>query len=55
MSRYNIKYVYGRYEIHDSFNDHKICYSYTQEDATRITKAMNEQHEADSKKESKDT
>jgi len=51
MSRYNVKYIYGRYEIQDRFNDHCIGYSYRQEDAQLVCNAMNKQYETDTKSE----
>jgi len=51
MNRYTGQFIYGRYEIRDSIDDHRICYCDKQEDAKRIIEAMNEQWEIDKIKE----
>lgn len=48
--RYNVRYIYGRYEIQDSFNDHVVCYVYRSENAEEICRAMNIVYEEDMKK-----
>jgi len=45
--RYTSKMNYGRYEIIDTSNDHRICYCEMSEDCIRIVNAMNEQYEKD--------
>jgi len=45
--RYIVKYIYGRYEIHDNFTDTCICHVYTSEQAGLVCNAMNEQYARD--------
>ena len=39
--RYAVKYIYGRYEVRDSINDHVVCYAYKSEYADIVCQAMN--------------
>lgn len=39
--RYCTKYVYGRYELHDNLTNRVICFSYTDENAEIVCRAMN--------------
>ena len=40
--RYDVKYMYGRYEIRDIATDNALCVCYSSENASIVCEAMNQ-------------
>ena len=40
--KYNVKYIYGRYEIQNVSTDYSICTCYSSENASIVCEAMNQ-------------
>ena len=49
--RYNVKCIYGRYEVRDVFTDHSICFCYSSENALIVCGAMDALYDKDIVKE----